>query len=115
VSTIQAHPLGASYLDSSQLLLFLTTAEGNFPDVYADGKGIATVGIGVNIRQPGYLALVLQQQLDCRRGWWPFSGCSPIGFGPDRRCSESMVCMCSRLQYSWSSMMHCLILVRNRW
>jgi GH24 family phage-related lysozyme (muramidase) len=33
--------------------------EGIFPDVYADGRGLATIGIGFNLHEPGILNAVL--------------------------------------------------------
>ena len=61
--TIITHNLGMSYLDDSQLIAELIHFEANIPVPYADSKGIASIGIGVNLRANGdnYLALVLDQ------------------------------------------------------
>ena len=60
--TIQYHNLPDSYLADDQLPRLLETLEDQVPVPYADTKGNATIGIGINIRQnPSYLALVLQE------------------------------------------------------
>jgi hypothetical protein len=59
--TIVAHDLGMSYLDPTQLPAKLSLEEGDIPVPYADSKGIATIGIGVNLTNKNYMALVLDQ------------------------------------------------------
>jgi len=59
--TIIYRPLGKSYLDSSEWPALMRKFEGYVGVPYDDGKHIATIGIGVNLRERGYLALVLQK------------------------------------------------------
>ena len=53
--------LGVSYLAATELPALLGNVEGNIPLPYADSRGIATIGIGVNLSVPGNMALVLSQ------------------------------------------------------
>src|SRR5262245_31710594 len=48
-------------LDPAQLPAFLEWIEGNIPQAYNDGIGIATIGIGINLKLPGNMALVLRK------------------------------------------------------
>ncbi len=60
--TIQCRTLPENYLADDQLPALLRKFEGDVPVPYADSKGIATIGIGFNIREnQNYLALVLQE------------------------------------------------------
>jgi len=58
---IDYRPLGKSYLDSSEWPALMEKFEGWVGVPYDDGKQIATIGIGVNLKERGYLALVLQK------------------------------------------------------
>ena len=59
--TIATHNLGMSYLDTTQLPAMLVKEENNISVPYADFVGIATIGIGVNLKEKNYMALVLDQ------------------------------------------------------
>lgn len=59
--TIKTHDLGMSYLDDTQFIAELIKHEANIPVPYADSKGIATIGIGANLKIRDYMALVLDQ------------------------------------------------------
>jgi len=59
--TINTVNLGMSYLDNSQLVALLKIEEGRELVPYADSKGIATIGIGVNLTNSKYMALVLDK------------------------------------------------------
>ena len=61
--SITTHDLGTgiSYLDANQLPALLGQEEDNVAIPYADSLGIATIGIGVNLRVSKYMALVLDQ------------------------------------------------------
>lgn len=60
--SIQYRTLPESYLNDGQFPELMKKFEKDVPGVYDDGKGIATIGIGVNIRQnERYMALVLKE------------------------------------------------------
>ncbi len=52
---------GVSYLADNHLIAELIDSEADISVPYADSKGIATIGIGVNITIPANMALVLDQ------------------------------------------------------
>jgi GH24 family phage-related lysozyme (muramidase) len=54
-------PVGAQYTDPNQLPAMLWLVEGNVLKLYADPKGIPTIGIGMNLEVPQNMALVLSQ------------------------------------------------------
>ena len=54
-------PTNVKFTDSTQLPAMLWLVEGNIPRLYADPKGIPTIGIGVNVQVPQNMAAVLSQ------------------------------------------------------
>jgi len=50
---------GAQYSDLTQVPAELWMVEGNVPFVYGDGKGIPTIGVGLNLLVASNMAAVL--------------------------------------------------------